>query len=233
MVSSKAAEWVAEFVADVVRLNPAVLPSPGSTTGGGPAVGPAFSPSRSPRPSPRPSMRSSMTNILQATGSAADGDSSTSGPSLTEQQQQLSEVVNRSSHSSHKESACVINYGAAGLATQNTDNGAHSCPVTLPPWAASGIAMQVVPANGAIERSAADCQQPAVADPLAAGLVSSSGGSYSSSSCSTDTTSTGSASEIRRNFGSNLAGKALLAKRWALMQRLKAMSSILTAMLVS
>jgi hypothetical protein len=55
MVSAKIAEWIAEFVEDFVRLNPALLPNPASPSPA--ALG------RSPRPSPRVSGRSSFTSI--------------------------------------------------------------------------------------------------------------------------------------------------------------------------
>lgn len=55
MVSAKIAEWIAEFVEDVVRMNPALLP--GNANPSSPAL------MRSPRPSPRLSGRSSFSNI--------------------------------------------------------------------------------------------------------------------------------------------------------------------------
>eukprot|EP00879_Flechtneria_rotunda_P008587 GHRR01008998.1.p1 GENE.GHRR01008998.1~~GHRR01008998.1.p1 ORF type:complete len:1001 (+),score=424.15 GHRR01008998.1:2495-5497(+) len=60
MVSSKIAEWIAEFVEDVVRLNPAVLPSPGPNA--------PVSALRSPKPSPKPSARSSLNNLSLSFG---------------------------------------------------------------------------------------------------------------------------------------------------------------------
>jgi hypothetical protein len=55
MVSAKIAEWIAEFVEDVVRQNPALLPTPASPSPG--------SLMRSPKPSPRVSGRGSFSNI--------------------------------------------------------------------------------------------------------------------------------------------------------------------------
>jgi hypothetical protein len=72
MVSSKVAEWIAEFVEDVVRLNPALLLSPGSSQS--PSAGPGSSVLRSPRRSPRPSR-----NNLNASGTPAAAAASTEG----------------------------------------------------------------------------------------------------------------------------------------------------------
>lgn len=67
MVSAKIAEWIAEFVEDFVRLNPALLPNPASPAPA--ALG------CSPRPSPRVSGRSSFTSIQLEPSAHSAGNS--------------------------------------------------------------------------------------------------------------------------------------------------------------
>ncbi|WIA28283.1 hypothetical protein OEZ86_010836 [Tetradesmus obliquus] len=99
MVSTKIAEWIAEFVADVVRLNPALLPSPagnGPPTPGGlaAAAGGGGGLLRSPRPSPRPSLRNMY---LQGGPGSGGGTPNAAHP---QQQQGRSSTTSSSSSSS-------------------------------------------------------------------------------------------------------------------------------------
>jgi hypothetical protein len=70
MVSAKIAEWIAEFVEDVVQQNPALLPTPPSPSPG--------SHMRSPKPSPRVSGRGSFSSIRLEP--AAQGTTSSGSP---------------------------------------------------------------------------------------------------------------------------------------------------------
>lgn len=208
MVSSKAADWIAEFVADVVHLNPAVLPSPGGTATGGPA----FSPMRSPRPSPRPSMRSSLSSILQGTAGVTSADNSSAHATCLPQQP-ADGAQSASSHNGSKHnSGVLISYSAAGSAIQEAADCAHSCPATLPPWppTVSGIAVDSMSAEATVAPPSADHGQ------VAAAIHRSGGhGSRNSSSCSEDG---GDLSAMTQNTGNSPVGKVPLAKRWALQQ---------------
>jgi hypothetical protein len=120
MVSTKIAEWIAEFVADVVRLNPALLPSPAAAGGPPTPMGAGLTAShgggllRSPRPSPRPSLRSMY---VQANSCGSGGG----GVTPPRQQQQsvslpvpaLAGGVNASMESVDSSGSCGSVRGAA------------------------------------------------------------------------------------------------------------------------
>ncbi|KAF6258121.1 hypothetical protein COO60DRAFT_1151434 [Scenedesmus sp. NREL 46B-D3] len=159
MVSTKIAEWMAEFVADVVRLNPALLPSPAgggpAAPGGGLAAGGGLL--RSPRPSPRASLRS-----MHMQGACSSG-----GGSATPQQQQQQQ---------QQQSACVPlpppAFAAGGVGVNastgskdrsgNSGSSSSSMPSAAPAGAAAGDVSTLPGSAGGSSPAAAGVPLPAV-----------------------------------------------------------------------